>query len=458
MKNKFISLLFFICFSFNNLFSKSEILAYHEFYRLDNGMKIILIPDFNNPIIDIKLSIEAGSLDDPSKKEGLAEDAFYSLLDGTNKFSEAEIINSLISFGNHRREFKSFWMSYEFSFIENICLKEDTEKCLELFSDIVKNPSFKNKNSYIGTFISRLLNGIFDSHNYGVSDHLSYRFCNFKSGDYKEYYKHSLKKWYKEFIHPKNITLSISGDFNSIHIKNIINKYFADWNPNIPPTDENKYTINITDSSGININFLEEKGFKNASIYIWKKTHDIEVFNFAADMASNIFSRQKIPLIKNSIYHSRNIDYNKDNNTEMPHLEIQIKELNYSLVNTYYENLINSFNEFSNNSITENDLKEEKSYQVDWYTLTPEIYDIEQMNNHFFYIFTQNGDIPSIDKLKSNISQIQSVSLTEINEAAKKVFDPDNFIMVIQGNKDSCQTFLDQFDNVNYYKNGDEPK
>ena len=73
-------------------------------------------------------------------------------------------------------------------------------------------------------------------------------------------------------------------------------------------------------------------------------------------------------------------------------------------------------------------------------------------------MFTQNGDIPSIDKLKSNISQIQSVSLTEINKAAKKVFDPDNFIMVVQGNKDSCQTFLDQFDNVNYYKNGDEPK
>ena len=42
------------------------------------------------------------------------------------------------------------------------------------------------------------------------------------------------------------------------------------------------------------------------------------------------------------------------------------------------------------------------------------------------------------------------------NEAAARMFDPDNFMMVVLGNRDSCTTFLEQFENVEYYEQTEE--
>ena len=36
------------------------------------------------------------------------------------------------------------------------------------------------------------------------------------------------------------------------------------------------------------------------------------------------------------------------------------------------------------------------------------------------------------------------------------MFDPNNFMMVVLGNKDSSATFLEQFENYEYYKQTDE--
>ena len=43
-----------------------------------------------------------------------------------------------------------------------------------------------------------------------------------------------------------------------------------------------------------------------------------------------------------------------------------------------------------------------------------------------------------------------------VNAAAKKVFDPNNFVMSIVGNQDSCATFISQFENIEFYERGEE--
>ena len=51
--------------------------------------------------------------------------------------------------------------------------------------------------------------------------------------------------------------------------------------------------------------------------------------------------------------------------------------------------------------------------------------------------------------------RINEVSLEEVNAAAKKMFDPNNFMMVVIANKDSSATFLEQFENYEYYEQWD---
>ena len=51
---------------------------------------------------------------------------------------------------------------------------------------------------------------------------------------------------------------------------------------------------------------------------------------------------------------------------------------------------------------------------------------------------------------------MNNVSLDDINNAASRIYDPNNFILLIMGNKDSCTTFLDQFEDVEYYEQTEE--
>ena len=70
------------------------------------------------------------------------------------------------------------------------------------------------------------------------------------------------------------------------------------------------------------------------------------------------------------------------------------------------------------------------------------------------YYYYKNGY--SLAKFPQMIDDIRAVTLEDVNAAAKKVFDPNNFIMSIAGNQDSCATFLSQFQNIEYYERVEE--
>ena len=60
------------------------------------------------------------------------------------------------------------------------------------------------------------------------------------------------------------------------------------------------------------------------------------------------------------------------------------------------------------------------------------------------------------NKISNKWMQIKSVTLEEVNSAASKILDGNNLIMTVIGNKDSCVTFLEQFENVEYYEHSEE--
>jgi hypothetical protein len=45
-----------------------------------------------------------------------------------------------------------------------------------------------------------------------------------------------------------------------------------------------------------------------------------------------------------------------------------------------------------------------------------------------------------------------------VNGAGKKYWDHENFYLVVFGKKDSTETFLNQFENVEYYERFDPSK
>ena len=62
----------------------------------------------------------------------------------------------------------------------------------------------------------------------------------------------------------------------------------------------------------------------------------------------------------------------------------------------------------------------------------------------------------SLQKISDKWDKIENATLKDVNFVASKIFDPNNYIMVIFGDKDSCTTILNNFENVEYYEKTDK--
>ena len=117
-----------------------------------------------------------------------------------------------------------------------------------------------------------------------------------------------------------------------------------------------------------------------------------------------------------------------------------------------YNELKSEFKILSSNSITESELNYAKKTKINHYN--NRLHNPRQLSTFIQDNYNLNGY--SLDEISNKWKYIQSVTLKEINDVAAKMFDPNNFMMVVIGNKDSCETFLNQFQNVEYYDHTEE--
>ena len=64
----------------------------------------------------------------------------------------------------------------------------------------------------------------------------------------------------------------------------------------------------------------------------------------------------------------------------------------------------------------------------------------------------------SLDDIKNWVNTLEAVTLDDVNMAANKYWDHENFYLIVFGDKDSTETFLNQFENVEYYERFDPSK
>ena len=85
-----------------------------EEYQLDNGMRVLISPNYDNPIVYIYMYLKVGALDSPVDKPGLAYYTFDELKHGTHKYpSKNEVDEKLFSFGSKDGTFKYYALDHE---------------------------------------------------------------------------------------------------------------------------------------------------------------------------------------------------------------------------------------------------------------------------------------------------------------------------------------------------------
>ena len=105
---------------------------------LDNGMIILMVEAHRIPVVEMRAYVRAGSVYDPTGKEGLANVVSGMLLRGTKMHSEYAIVESIESVGGALSTFAS----EDYAGLNGKVLSEDLVLLLDLLNDCLRNAAF----------------------------------------------------------------------------------------------------------------------------------------------------------------------------------------------------------------------------------------------------------------------------------------------------------------------------
>lgn len=205
-------------------------------YILENGLKIIY-KNTNSKLTSISISLDAGAAVD-GEKLGIAHVTEHMVYKGTKKRSENEINKDLSNiFG-----FQNAMTNYPYVIYYGTLLSEEFEDGIEIFSDIIINPTF-NEDGFkeeMAVIIEELKEWDEEVEQY-CEDKLFFNSFNNRRIKYpiigtleslKAIKLEDVRLFYEKNYCPGNTSIGIVSSLKFEEVKSIIENYFNNWNNN----------------------------------------------------------------------------------------------------------------------------------------------------------------------------------------------------------------------------------
>jgi zinc protease len=206
----------------------------YEKVKLDNGLKVYLMEQHEVPLIYISALIPCGAIYD-GDKNGLAFLTSESLLFGTKNFTKKQIEETFEFYGASI----ATSASAEFINVNASFAKQDQDKLLPIFQDIILNPIFPDDE--VEKRKQRLLvelDQAKESPRQVIRAYFNkFLFADNEFGNPIQGSKNSvasissedLKNYYSAFFDPANSAIAIVGDFNTVEMKKKFSDLFQLW-------------------------------------------------------------------------------------------------------------------------------------------------------------------------------------------------------------------------------------
>ena len=206
--------------------------------ELDNGITVVLAERHTVPVINVALQFDAGYAADAGNQLGTASFTLAMLDEGTSMRSaleisaEAELLGAQISAGS----------DLDMSTVTLSALKDNVEPSIELFADVVRNPSFdqheidrlrprwlaniqQEQNQPVGVALRTLPPLIYgDDHAYGIPFTGSGTMDSIASLT-----RDDMIRFHRRWLRPDNATAFVVGDTSMDEILPVLNEHFGDW-------------------------------------------------------------------------------------------------------------------------------------------------------------------------------------------------------------------------------------
>jgi zinc protease len=202
---------------------------------LPNGMIILLQPDRELPLISGRAMVRGGSRDVPAEKAGLVSIYGDVWRTGGTASRTGDQLDDFLEARAARIETGGGIDSTSISF--NV-LKEDFAPVFDIFVDLLRNPAFREEK--ISLSKTQLRTGIARRNDdpMGIAAREATKIAYGIDSPYArtaEYYtveavnREDLVQWHKRHVHPNNIILGITGDFDPKTMEQRLRKAFASW-------------------------------------------------------------------------------------------------------------------------------------------------------------------------------------------------------------------------------------
>jgi len=229
-------------------------------FTLDNGLKIAIVERKSVPVVNMSLMVNAGYAADGTLP-GLTSLTMQMLKEGTKLKSALQISDQLADLGASLNTYADL----DHSYVSIRTLKPNLDASVDLFTDILFNPSFpqkdfdrvkkeqlltiKQEQSQPVLMGLRVLPGLLFGKNHAYS--IPYTGTGSEISVNK-IARNDLEKYHQTWFAPNNAVLLIVGDVNAAEIKTKLDKSFASWKQHAVPA-KNISSVNMPDKQSVYI-------------------------------------------------------------------------------------------------------------------------------------------------------------------------------------------------------------
>jgi len=241
--------------------------------ELSNGLKLVLAERHSVPVVDLRLLVDAGYAADNSAAAGAASLAMDMLDEGTKMRSSLQISEQLQMLGSSL----GTGAELDVCTVNLNTLKEKLDPSLELFADVVLNPSFPEQEfkRLLQQTLARIQREkvmpvamalrVFPGLLYG-REH-AYGCPLTGSGTEKSVSamtREQLANFHKTWFKPNNSTLVITGDITLAEIKPRLEKLFKNWKSEEVPA---KNLAEVADKPKPEVYIVDRPGSQQSIIF-----------------------------------------------------------------------------------------------------------------------------------------------------------------------------------------------
>lgn len=414
-----------------------------EFKRqtLPNGLTVVHVERHNLPIVMVTLLIEASPLHEPEDKAGLANLTARMLTGGTAKRNALEISEE-IEFIGASLSASAF---SDFTTISLSVLKKDVEKAFEIFSDILLSPSFpedelkRQKELIKGSLIrsegdpsfvaSRtFIKEVFGSHPYGRLIAGSIESIDAITRD-------DVVSFYKENYLPDRAILSIVGDLTQEELAFLIEKYLGQWKTKVrtQKTDNRQQTTDNKEKPKV---VIIDRDITQANIILGHRGISRDNPDFYAVSVMNYilggggFASRLMTTVRDEMGLTYSIHSSFGGRKEPGQFEVTVQTKN-EFAGIAIKEILNQIHKMRKKPVTDEELIDAKLFLTGSF---PRRLETSRRIADFLAAkeFYDLGD----DYIKRYSEYINSVTKEDVLRVAQKYLDPENYVLVIVGNKE----------------------